>query len=287
MRTVHGARQLWLYDAATLAPLRALLPPDDSRTQTGVTAVDPDGDDRVVFVRRLTIDVAATDGPAQPPLIAWRLDEFSLATHQSGVLSPPRLGPGPDHLFFSAQGHRLAVVTDVDVEVLDTFDDGVAPVTLAIPPRTTVLGFLAADGPLLMSRLDSSTRQTVVAVDTEQKAPDTVVYDSLVANCNPTQQLWVPPTGVLVLRTRCGNARTDPTSDEGLGFYVVDATGPRRIAASTSPLNYSSSVSWDSTGAALIEEFTPICDGQPVFDRVTMSGIRSRIAGAFVAQTCF
>jgi len=293
MRAVGGHRQLWLYDATTLAPVRALLPPDDARTTTGVTAVDPDGDTRVIFVRRITVDVAATDGHEQP-LVAWRLDELSLRTRQVGVLTRPQLGDGPDHLFFSPQGHRLAVVTDTHVQLLNTFDDGVAPIDLDVPPRATVIGFLAADGPLLVSELESPApasiapiRQTVVAIDPEHRLADSVVYDSLAANCNPTQQIWAPPTGALIVRTRCGSGRTDPSNEDGLGFHVVDAEGAHQIAASTSPVNYSQVVSWDSTGAALIVDYTPICNGGHVFERVTMTGARKQLRGSFAEQICY
>ena len=292
-RTTKSKTQLWLYDAITGKPVRALLPPDDATTTIGLSAIDPDRDDRVVFVRHVRIPVAATDATGIPPLEAWRLDELSISTGQQGVLTEPRIGDGPDHLFFSGQGHRLAIATGNEVEVLNTFDDGAFPVTVAGSPHTRAIGFLAQDGPLLFSELQSSAlgsvgpnRQTVTTVDIAGVAPDGIAYDSVTANCNPTDDLWALPSGHLILRTRCGPARTDSRMDAGRGFWVIDTAGAHELATDTSPVNYRTSVSWDSFGAALFEEFTPLCNGSPVLDRVTVAGVRTRLSGSFVPQSC-
>jgi RNA polymerase sigma factor (sigma-70 family) len=288
MRTLHGTQQLWLYDATTVKPLRALTAPDGGGVTTGPLALDPDRNDRVVFVRDYRMRSGGSSPDDAVELQAWRLYEVSLLTHQTAALTDVRVGAPPDRLLFSPQGHRLAIVTGTNVEVMSTY--GVGPRFLSVPRRFSVIGFLAPDGPLLTSYIRPTGGgplpdvQLVTAIDIDDPNRTNVVYTSDTMRCEPTQQAWGTPSGHLVLRTRCPVTLGGSTRDV-LGFFAVDDAGAHLIAETSLAVGYVPRVTWTSTGDAIVEEFDGSCGLPPVVDRVTMRGTRTRISGRFAA-TC-
>jgi DNA-directed RNA polymerase specialized sigma24 family protein len=290
LRTVHGAQQLWLYDAATVEPVRALASADGGGVTTGLFALDPDRNDRVVFVRQYTMRTGRLSPDDPVELQAWRLFELSILTRQSAALTDVRVGAPPDQLVFSPQGHRLAIVTGTDVEIMNTYDDGVGPRFLNVPRRFTVIGFLSADGPLLTSYIRPTGDgplpdvQLVTAIDVDDPTRTDVVYTSDTTRCEPTQQAWGTPSGHLVLRTRCPVTRDGSTQDV-LGFFDIDAAGAHLITGTSLAVGYVPHVTWTSSGDAFVEEFDGSCGAPPVVDRVTVTGTRTRISGRFTA-TC-
>jgi RNA polymerase sigma factor (sigma-70 family) len=288
MRTLHGTRQLWLYDATTVKPLRALAAPDGGGATTGPVALDPDRNDRVVFVRDYTMRSGGSSPDDAVELRAWRLYEVSILTHQTAALTNLRVGAPPDELLFSPQGHRLAIVTGTSVEIMNTYDDGVGHRFLSVPRRFSVIGFLAPDGPLLTSYIRPTGGgslpdvQLVTAIDIDDPSRTNVIYTSDTTRCEPTQQAWGTPSGHLVLRTRCPVTLGGTTRDV-LGFFAVDDAGAHLIAETSLAVGYVPRVTWTSTGDAIVEEFDGSCGLPPVVDRVTMTGTRTRISGRFAA----
>jgi hypothetical protein len=131
-----------------------------------------------------------------------------------------------------------------------------------------------------------ASRQSVSAVDLTDPSHEVTLYDSDVANCNPTSDLWLLPTDQLVLQTRCG-PRPGPVTngqptlpEQGVSrIYVADAEGAHEITSSTWTSVYRHDLQLDSTGTALFDEFEPRVGGQRVVDRITLAGKRTRITG--------
>jgi hypothetical protein len=295
-----GHTQLWVYAADDLRPIRAIGQLYDRGIDVGPAALDPSNADRVVFVRHWNLASVCTTPPCATASGSddgqkiWRLYEIQPSTGQETALTAAAPGPGPGQVVIAPDGRRLALVTGASVEIIDALSGLSAPAHVTLKSEfVQVLGFLAHGGPLVVWETATfypgvvwASRQSVSAVDLTDPSHEVTLYDSDVANCNPTSDLWLLPTDQLVLQTRCG-PRPGPVTngqptlpEQGVSrIYVADAEGAHEITSSTWTSVYRHDLQLDSTGTALFDEFEPRVGGQRVVDRITLAGKRTRITG--------
>ncbi|MCU1676053.1 MAG: polymerase, sigma-24 subunit, subfamily, partial [Frankiales bacterium] len=288
----------WVYDAETMLPMRRVTHPE-AAGDIVAAVIDPDRDnDRVVFIRQWKIGSGcvslpcaggartfASDSPDDR--LAWRIFASSLTTGAESPLNHTALGAAPTHLFFSPGGRVLGVASTNDVLIMGMSggDTSIQRIVLDVSTAERPLGFLNDFGPLLLSETDQhapgrtlATRQWVTAVDRDDPSRRTTVYDSGRVPCEPTERLWLLPRGQLALATRCGK-RTDVPDELAVDIYLAEADGVRLVEKSRWPGPYREELAVDSTGTVLIEEFTPLCSGERVVDRILFTGGRTRVIG--------
>ena len=293
-----GHTQLWVHTANDFRPIRAIGQLYDRGVHVGPAALDPSDPDRVVFVRVWDLD-AVCSAPTCPAAtgsvdgqLVWRLFQMHASTGIESAMTPVTTGPGPDRIVVSPDGWRVALATGANVDIINAQGGVGASTHVTLKSEfVQVLGFFANGGPLIVWETSTfypgvvwASRQWVSAIDLSDPTQEQILYDTDVADCNPTSDIWLLPTDQLVLQTRCG-PRPGPMSngrptlpEQGVArVYVADSTAPHLISSAVWGPLFRHDLQLDSTGTALFEEFE--AKTARVVDRLTLSGQRTRIAG--------